>query len=79
MRAVLFDLGNTLVSYYAAAEFSPILRRCLRGCMRVLAPNTHLDEDKLLESAIKLNVERADYTVWPLAGAANGRVYGTYI
>jgi HAD superfamily hydrolase (TIGR01509 family) len=28
MRAVLFDLGNTLVSYYAAADFGPILRKC---------------------------------------------------
>jgi HAD superfamily hydrolase (TIGR01509 family) len=67
MRAVLFDLGNTLVSYYAAADFAPILHRCLRGCIGVLRPDTHIDEDELLKRAMTLNVERADYAVWPLA------------
>jgi hypothetical protein len=38
MRAVLFDLGNTLVSYYAAPDFGPILRRALRACIEVLEP-----------------------------------------
>ena len=36
MRAVLFDLGNTLVSYYAAPEFDPVLRKSLRGCLQIL-------------------------------------------
>lgn len=66
MRAVLFDLGNTLVSYYAASDFAPILRKCLHGCVRVLAPTTFLDEDELLKHALTLNAERADYAVWPL-------------
>ncbi len=35
-RAVLFDLGNTLVSYYAAADFPPILRACLRACVATI-------------------------------------------
>jgi FMN phosphatase YigB (HAD superfamily) len=30
VRAVLFDLGNTLVNYYGSSEFPPILRNCLR-------------------------------------------------
>lgn len=64
MRAVLFDLGNTLVSYYAAPDFAPILRKCLRGCVRVLAPTTFLEEDELLKRALTLSVERTDYAVW---------------
>jgi len=67
MRAVLFDLGNTLVSYYAAADFVPILRKCLRGCIRVLAPDTRVDEDEIFQRALTLNIERVDYAVWPLA------------
>lgn len=30
VRAVLFDLGNTLVGYYRSEEFPSILRQCLR-------------------------------------------------
>jgi HAD superfamily hydrolase (TIGR01509 family) len=67
VRAVLFDLGNTLVSYYAAADFAPILRKCLHDCIGVLAPHKPIDEDELLQRALTLNVERVDYAVWPLA------------
>jgi FMN phosphatase YigB (HAD superfamily) len=66
-KAVLFDLGNTLVSYYAAAEFAPILRACLRGCRAGLERASALDEDELFQRALTLNVERADQAVWPLA------------
>jgi HAD superfamily hydrolase (TIGR01509 family) len=67
MRAVLFDLGNTLVSYYAAADFGPILRKCLRGCFEVLGPGSSLDEEEIFEHALTLNTERSDHAVWPLA------------
>jgi HAD superfamily hydrolase (TIGR01509 family) len=66
MRAVLFDLGNTLVSYYAAAEFAPVLRQCMRGCMSVLEPHARGDEEELFQRAWALNVEREDHTVWVL-------------
>ena len=33
IRAVLFDLGNTLVSYYQPPDFMPILRRSLQACL----------------------------------------------
>ncbi len=55
MRAVLFDLGNTLVSYYAAADFAPILRKCLHDCIGVLAPDKPIDEDELLFSRPRLS------------------------
>jgi HAD superfamily hydrolase (TIGR01509 family) len=67
MQAVLFDLGNTLVSYYAATDFAPVLRRSLRGCIGVLASEAPFNEDELIKRATTLNVERADYAVWPLA------------
>ena len=67
MRAVLFDLGNTLVSYYAAADFAPILRQGLRGCVQALPGRPHTrDEEELFQRALAMNVERNDYSVWPL-------------
>lgn len=66
MRAVLFDLGNTLVSYYAAENFAPILRECLRGCIQVLGHDWRGNEDEIFQRALILNTERPDYFVWPL-------------
>lgn len=66
MRAVLFDLGNTLVSYYAAPEFAPVLRKSLRGCLQILGDPWRGREEEIFQRALILNVERADYSVWPL-------------
>jgi putative hydrolase of the HAD superfamily len=66
MRAVLFDLGNTLVSYYAAADFAPILRRCLGACAEILPSDPVADPTEVFERALALNVEREDGSVWPL-------------
>lgn len=63
---MLFDLGNTLVSYYVAAEFASVLRRCLSGCVQVLGSGVRVDEDELFQRALALNVERSDYAVRPL-------------
>jgi FMN phosphatase YigB (HAD superfamily) len=71
MRAVLFDLGNTLVSYYAAADFEPILRRAVRGCIEALEPGMPVDEDEIFQRALTLNVERMDHAVWPLVERLN--------
>ena len=64
IRAVLFDLGNTLVSYYTSAEFPSVLRRCLRHCREVRGWSG--DEQELFERAIRLNHERSDFAVRPL-------------
>jgi HAD superfamily hydrolase (TIGR01509 family) len=66
-RAVLFDLGNTLVAYYVAADFARILRECLRGCIDVLALDARVEQEELLERALALNVDRPEHAVWPLA------------
>lgn len=68
MRAVLFDLGNTLVSYYAAADFAPLLRECVQSCVREIGADVAgVDEEELYRRALTLNVERPDHKVWPLA------------
>jgi putative hydrolase of the HAD superfamily len=68
IRAILFDLGNTLVGYYTSNEFPTVLRRCLAECASVLgrAEGSGLDGD-LFDRALVLNRERPDYAVHPLA------------
>ena len=68
IRAVLFDLGDTLVSYYQPPDFMPILRRSLDACLQVLgqAPLSGEAWTHLIHQALELNQERADLAVWPL-------------
>lgn len=68
IRAVLFDLGNTLVSYYQPADFMPILRRSLQACLSTLGhgPLGREAQTALVHQALELNQERADLAVWPL-------------
>jgi putative hydrolase of the HAD superfamily len=68
IRAVLFDLGDTLVSYYQPSEFMPTLRRSLDACLQVLgrAPLGGEAGTDLIHQALELNQERADLAVWPL-------------
>jgi putative hydrolase of the HAD superfamily len=68
IRAVLFDLGNTLVSYYQPTDFMPTLRRSLDACLLTLghAPLSREAQTELVHQALDLNQERADLAVWPL-------------
>jgi putative hydrolase of the HAD superfamily len=67
-RAVLFDLGNTLVSYYRVDQFPTILRRCLAACLAELRPTISGEPDEqLVEQALSLNREAPDHAVRPLA------------
>ena len=67
IKAVLFDLGNTLVGYYESAEFPDVLRRCLRKCSQAQGwPRDVHREEGLFERALQLNVERPDFAVRPL-------------
>lgn len=68
IRAVLFDLGNTLVGYYRGGEFHPILRRCLREVTAALGVTmTEAEHEKLFGQALLLNREAEDFSVRPLA------------
>jgi putative hydrolase of the HAD superfamily len=67
IRAVLFDLGNTLISYYQPADFMPILRRSLNACLGTLGSSlSHEAQTTLVHQALEMNQERADLAVWPL-------------
>jgi FMN phosphatase YigB (HAD superfamily) len=67
IRAVLFDLGNTLVGYYTSGEFPRVLRQCLRQCAEALAwSEDSAREEALFERALLLNRERPDFGVRPL-------------
>jgi hypothetical protein len=56
IRAILYDLGNTLVSYYTSTEFPLVLRRYLRECALALGhtEDPARDED-LFERALLLS------------------------
>jgi len=78
IRAILFDLGNTLVGYYAPAEFPLVLRRCLRECASVLGKTEdHGRDEDLFERALRLNREQPDYAVRPLTGRLQ-ELFGAY-
>ena len=61
-RAVLFDLGNTLVRYYCRDEFPRILRECLRSAAEVVHYKTG-DFEALFRKALKLNHEADNFAV----------------
>jgi putative hydrolase of the HAD superfamily len=67
VRAVLFDLGNTLVGYYRSHEFPSILRQCLRRAAAATGLTlAEGDEEHIFEHAIRLNRQREDHAVRPL-------------
>ena len=67
IKAVLFDLGNTLVGYFHSAEFPSVLRRCLRECSQAQGLSGNAGrEETLFERALQLNTERPDFAVRPL-------------
>lgn len=72
MDAVLFDLGNTLVSYYRREEFLPVLRLSVAAAAAVVDAHragrqAPVDVAAATTAAERLNTERADGRVWPLA------------
>jgi len=74
-RAVLFDLGNTLVDYYTSAEFPGVLQRCLRECAEAQGlPEDCARERETYTRALLLNKEQSDYAVRPLIGRL-GRLF----
>jgi len=63
IKAVLFDLGNTLVHYYRGPDFRAILRRCLERTALVLGTTV---SDELYEQALLLDREDPSLAVRPL-------------
>ena len=78
IRAILFDLGNTLVGYYTSGEFPVVLRRCVRECASALGQTEDRGRDEdLFERALLLNREQSDYAVWPLSARLQ-ELFGAY-
>lgn len=67
LRAVLFDLGNTLVDYYPGSEFPAVLRLCVGNALEAvgLTP-TEARIEEAIELAEPLRREREDHAVLPL-------------
>ena len=70
VQAVLFDLGNTLVGYYRAPDFAPILRESIDDVCDFLAEKKSAvaDRDGAFQRAIALNAEDPSCRVRPLEG-----------
>ncbi|HET8699672.1 MAG TPA: HAD family hydrolase [Gammaproteobacteria bacterium] len=67
--AVLFDLGNTLVAYYKAHEFHPILERCVESVAAEMRRHGRsVDVQSANAHARALNRESPDGRVRPLEG-----------
>jgi putative hydrolase of the HAD superfamily len=67
--AVLFDLGNTLASYYRSDEFQPILAQAVDNVLRELRSRAlaTVTYESALESAVVENREADDFRVLPMA------------
>ena len=70
IRAVVFDLGNTLITYYTREQFPLILERCIRGCGGLLESGGVPTPDR---ETISRRVKEQDHgspgdRVYPLEG-----------
>lgn len=67
LKAVFFDYGNTLVSYYTKDAFAPVLESCVLNSIDYLKPHgMRFEPAVILESAWQYNIEREDLRVTPL-------------
>ena len=67
IECVLFDLGNTLVSYFTKDEFRPVLRKSINNCCEAMTGRGHaLEEQEIFEKALEMTGERPDLAVHPL-------------
>lgn len=67
VKAVLFDLGNTLVSYYGRDEFPGVLAECIGRCRRLLLDRgLSFRDDGLWGRVEEQNRESPDDRVRPL-------------
>ncbi len=66
IRAIAFDLGNTLVDYYQREEFSSVLVGAIRNAHAALSGFTAVRLDEAQTFALTENTERDDGKVRPL-------------
>lgn len=68
LKAVIFDLGDTLVSYYTREQFPAVLRACLDECRAVLVGSGVLvpDDASVMDAALREDYEDPSFKVRPL-------------
>jgi len=68
-KAILFDLGNTLVKYYHVDEFQPILRRSIDGVLEELHARKigTVNRESSMTTAQAENREASDFQFSPMA------------
>jgi len=67
LKAVVFDLGNTLVKYYTSAQFPAVLREAMERCDRVFRAAGHsVPPFESVVARANEYRESADYAVKPL-------------
>ena len=67
VKAVLFDLGNTLVSYYTREEFPGVLAECIGSCRRLLLKRgVGIREEGLWGRVNEQDHESPGHRVYPL-------------
>ncbi len=68
-KAILFDLGNTLVGYYQRDEFQPILQQAVDRIQEELSVRgiSKVSGQAAMESALNENREARDCRFYPLA------------
>lgn len=67
IKAVIFDLGNTLVAYYKPQDFFQVLEKSVLGLCDYLSANDHVFQPREIFGIAKaFNYERDDLTIFPL-------------
>jgi putative hydrolase of the HAD superfamily len=76
--AILFDLGNTLVEYYRAEQFRPVLETAIAAVLDELKSRdlTQLTLEAAICAAVQENREAADFRFSPMAERF-ARIFGT--
>jgi FMN phosphatase YigB (HAD superfamily) len=66
IKAIAFDLGNTLVHYYEREEFPAVLSDAIRNIYAVIPQIAETPLDRALSLALSENIEQPDARVRPL-------------
>lgn len=66
VKAILFDLGNTLISYYTRSEFPVILKASISNCINYIESNDEEVNEKVWERVQEQNHGSPGNKVFPM-------------
>ena len=75
LKAVAFDLGNTLVQYYRREDFPRILDEALGNVYELISGQATVTLTDARDTALAFNRERPDGKVWPVHERL-GQIFG---